>query len=112
MLLYKGFIGQIDYDTSSHRLVGEVVNSVDILEFSGNTAEEIRVNFQSCVDDYIAFQVEQEGVIPTPFIGHFTLCLAMDKQKKVIKAARNEGQSISHWLNQHVNAYLNQLFKK
>lgn len=112
MLLYKGFIGQIDYDNNANLLVGEIVNSVDVLEFSGKTADEIKTNFQSCVDDYLAFQVEEVGTNPTPFIGHFTLCLAPDKQKKVIRAAKNEGQTIAHWLNQRVNDYLSKFFQK
>ncbi len=111
MLVYKGFIGQVDYDNVAQALVGEVVNAVDVLEFSGKTADEIKINFQACVDDYLAFHKEETGVNPTPFIGNFMVCLATDKQRKVIKAAQKEGQSISHWLNQHVNDYLADYFK-
>lgn len=112
MLLYKGFLGQIDYDHATDSLVGEVVNSIDVLEFSGNTAEQIRVNFQACIDDYLVCQMEQVGVSPTPFVGNFTLSLSTDKQKQVIRAALKDGQSVAHWLNQHIDAYLQDYFKK
>lgn len=112
MLIYKGFIGQIDYDSETHRLVGEVVNSIDLLEFDGECAVEIKENFQQCVDDYLAFQNEYVGVNPTPFVGNFTICLSTDKQDKVIKAAQSNGQSVSHWLNQRVDILLSRYFSK
>ena len=112
MLIYKGFIGQIDYDSETHRLVGEVVNSVDLIEFDGNSAQEIKANFQRCVDEYLDFQKEMIGVSPTPFVGNFTICLSTDKQDKVIKAAQSQGESVSHWLNRRVDSYLSQYFAK
>jgi predicted HicB family RNase H-like nuclease len=112
MLVYKGFIAQVDYDNISQGFIGEVVNAVDVLEFCGNTADEIKVNFQDCIDDYLAFQKQELGITQAPFIGNFTVCLETDKQKKVIKAAQQEGQSVSHWLNQHINEYLSEYFDK
>ncbi len=111
MLVYKGFIGQIDFDSESNKLVGEVVNAVDLLEFEGQSASEIKQNFQDCVDDYLRMQREVEGTRATPFVGNFTVCLSTDKQDKVIKEAHLHGQSVSHWLNEKIDNYLNRYFK-
>jgi len=110
MLVYMGFIGQIDFDNETQKLVGEVVNSIELLEFDGESAAEIKTNFQRCIDDYLAFQKEYVGAKPTPFMGNFTICLTTDKQDKVIKAAQSKGQSVSHWLNQRVDSYLSRYF--
>jgi len=110
MLIYKGFIGQIDYDAQNNKLIGEVINSIDILEFSGNSAEEIRDDFHRRVDDYLMMQKQLVGVNPIPFVGNFTICLSTDKQGKVIKAARQNGQSVSHWLNEKIDSHLNEYF--
>jgi|GEM_PF-2345398 len=112
MLIYKGFIGQIDYDSETSRLVGEVVNSVDLLEFDGQSAQEIRENFCRCVDEYLIMQRELAGISPTPFVGNFTVCLSTDKQDKVIKAAQSQGESVSHWLNKRIDSHLNQYFAR
>ena len=112
MLIYRGFIGQIDYDDENKTLVGEVVNSTDLIEFSGNSAGDIKQNFQSCIDEYLSFQKEYAHNNPIPFIGNFTICLTTDKQDKVIKAAQENGQSISHWLNQRVDSHLSRYFAK
>ncbi|WP_444998532.1 hypothetical protein [Aliikangiella sp. IMCC44359] len=111
MLIYKGFIGQIDFENTSGKLVGEVVNSVDLLEFDGYSADEIKSNFHRCIDEYMVVQKELTGSHPTPFVGNFTVCLSTDKQTKIIQAAHNKGQSVSHWLNQRVNNHLKQYFK-
>ncbi len=112
MLIYKGFIGQIDFDSEHNKLVGEIVNSVDILEFDGYSAEEIRINFRKCVDDYLVIQNEVAGIKPTPFIGNFTVCLSTEKQDQVIRAAHDQGKSVSHWLNERIDSHLNLYFSK
>lgn len=112
MLTYKGFIGQIDFDSEHNKLVGEIVNSADILEFDGYSAEEIRANFRKCVDDYLIIQKEIVGIKPTPFTGNFTVCLSTEKQDQVIKAAHNQGKSVSHWLNERIDCHLNRYFSK
>lgn len=111
MLFHKGFIGQIDFDSGSSKLVGEVVNSIDIIEFYGETALEIKQDFEKNVDDYINFHKIEIGVKPIPFVGNFTICLSTNNQSNVIKESQGKGVSISHWLNQQVDAYLNQYFK-
>ena len=112
MLIYKGFIGQIDYDDETKKLVGEVVNSIDLLEFEGVSAAEIKANFRLCVDEYLSFQKEYADNKAIPFIGNFSICLTTDKQKKVIRAAQNEGESVSQWLNKRVDSDLSRYFSK
>jgi len=112
MLVYKGFIGQIDFDSESQKLVGEVVNSVDLIEFEGHSAEEIQRNFRQQIDEYLRFQHEVLGTRPIPFVGNFTICLTTDKQNKVIRAAQSQGQSVTHWLNQRIDNHLSQYFEK
>ena len=112
MLIYRGFIGQIDYDDETKKLVGEVVNSIDLIEFSGGTAIEVKLNFQKCIDEYLIFQSEYVGDNPVPFVGNFTICLTTEKQNQVIQAAQEKGQSVSHWLNKQVDDHLSDYFDK
>jgi predicted HicB family RNase H-like nuclease len=112
MLVYQGFIGQIDYNDKTQQFVGEVVNAHDLLEFSGKDVVEIKRNFQHSVNEYIAFQKNYLGKNALPMVGNFSVCLTTDQQSKVIQAAHNQGQSVSHWLNQQVDIYLNHYFNK
>ena len=112
MLIYKGFIGQIDYDIKSNQIVGEVVNASDLLEFSGANAQEVSENFRRIVDEYYAMQKELSGQRPTPVTGNFTVCLTTEKQRRVISAARKNGQSVIGWLNHTIDSQLENYFKK
>jgi len=112
MLIYKGFVGQIDYDNQANRLTGEVINSIDFLEFDGESANELRANFQRCIDEYLCFHKDYVGTTPTPFVANFTVCLSTDKQHQVINEARQQGQSVSHWLNSHVDSMLSGYFSQ
>jgi len=111
MLLHKGFIGKIEYDDRRCLLTGEVVNSVDLLEFDGKTAQEIKKNFIKCVDDYCLLYREGCGHTSLPFIGNYSISLAAECQNQVMQAAQAEGSSMEIWLNRRVNDHLGEFFK-
>jgi len=111
MLLHRGFIGKIEYDDHRGILAGEVVNSVDLLEFDGKTAEELKKNFVKCVDDYCFLYREKSGHTTIPFIGNYSISLAAERQTQVMKAAIREGSSMEIWLNRRINDHLVDFFK-
>ncbi|MEP1742009.1 MAG: hypothetical protein ABJI60_14545 [Kangiellaceae bacterium] len=112
MLLHRGFIGKIEFDDRRSILTGEVLNSLDLLEFDGKTAEEIKKNFIKCVDDYCLIHQEQSGEDTVPFVGNYSISLAADKQNKVMKAALQDGSSMEIWLNRRINEHLVEYFQE
>ncbi|PCI70776.1 MAG: hypothetical protein COB38_06795 [Gammaproteobacteria bacterium] len=112
MLLHKGFIGKVDFDDRSRRLMGEVVNAPDLLEFDGNTAKEIHKNFVKCVEDYLIINKESEEQGATSFVGQYSLSLSSNVLNRVMHKAKREGSSIETWLNRWVNSSLSEFFKK
>ena len=112
MLLHKGFIGKVDYDDRTGRLVGEVVNAPDLLEFDGNTAKEIHKNFIKCVEDYLIINQESEEQGATSFVGQYSLSLSSNVLNRVMRKAKREELSIETWLNRWVNLSLSEFFEK
>ncbi len=112
MLLHKGFIGKVDYDDRTERLIGEVVNAPDLLEFDGNTAKEIQQNFIKSVEDYLTINQESGEKGATSFVGQYSLSLSNNTLNKVMRKAKREGSSIETWLNRWVNSSLTDYFKK
>ena len=110
MLLHKGFIGKIEYDHRRNLLTGEVLNAVDLLEFDGNSAEEIKNNFIKCIEDYSELHQEFADQNFVPFIGSYNISLTSDKQNQVMEAAKIDGSSMETWLNRRVNAHLLDFF--
>ena len=59
---YKGYVGDFEYDDVNHVFSGRVVNSKDIITFHSSSIEGTRKEFETSVDDYISWCVEDEGV--------------------------------------------------
>lgn len=110
MLLHKGFIGKIEFDDRRLILTGEVLNALDLLEFDGKTAEEIKLNFIKCVEDYCEMHLENRGQESIPFIGNYNISLTADKQNQVMQAAKRDGSSMEIWLNRRINDHLGDFF--
>ena len=111
MLLYKGFIGKIDFDDRRLILTGEVLNALDLLEFDGKTAEEIKQNFIKCVEDYCEMYQDRKTRQSIPFIGNYNIRLAAEQQNRVMNAAKLDGSSMESWLNRRINDHLGDFFK-
>jgi predicted HicB family RNase H-like nuclease len=112
MLLHKGFIGKLDYNDRTQKLIGEVVNAPDLLEFDGSSAKEIHKNFIKCVDDYLIINEESDEQQATSFVGQYSLSLSHDVLDKVMRKAKREGSSIETWLNRWVNSSLAKFLNK
>lgn len=111
MLLHKGFIGKIEFDDRRLRLTGEVLNALDLLEFDGNSAEEIKQNFVKCVEDYCEMHKERRNQESIPFIGNYNISLTAEQQNRVMKAAKQAGSSMEIWLNRRISEHLGDFFK-
>ncbi len=111
MLLHRGFIGKIEYDDRRSILTGEVLNAVDLLEFDGRTAEEIKQNFIKCVNDYCQLNKERQECDSIPFIGNYNISLKPHRQNQVMQEAQKDGSSMEIWLSRRINQHLGEFFK-
>ena len=55
MLIYKGYIGHVEFDDEADIFHGEVINTRDVITFQGATVAEIKKAFHESVNDYLAF---------------------------------------------------------
>lgn len=63
VLHYKGYTGTVDVDTESDRLCGKVLRLRGLIVYEADTVPQLRKNFQSVVDDYLA-SGKVTGTIP------------------------------------------------
>ena len=59
MMEYKGYRAAVTYDASAGALQGEVVGIRDVIVFEAASAAELRREFQSSIDDYLAVCAER-----------------------------------------------------
>jgi predicted HicB family RNase H-like nuclease len=50
---YKNFLGTIEFSKEKNNFHGQVLNIKVELTYEGNTIDELIMNFQNTVDDYL-----------------------------------------------------------
>lgn len=59
MMRYKGYIGQIEFDSDAKIFHGEVIGIKDVITFQGTSVKDLEVAFRDSVDDYLAWCKER-----------------------------------------------------
>ena len=88
MMTYKGYAGQIDYDSKAGVFGGSVVNANVLISFEGRDAAELRDSFKNVVDLYLA-ECKAVGKAPErPYNGTIIVRVGPDLHRRVaLKAA-------------------------
>ena len=100
MMEYKGYLAVIEYDDSVDSLHGSVVNAgpYPIVTFYGDDLEELKREFRTSVEEYLA-SCEEDGVEPRrPFSGKLNLRLGPDLHQRVAVSAAQRHMSINSWI--------------
>ena len=63
MMEYKGFIGEVQFDSDAHIFHGEVINTRDVITFQGKSVSELESAFKDSIEDYISW-CKEDGVHP------------------------------------------------
>ena len=66
-LEYKGYIGVFDYDEDSDLFEGSIANIKDLILFQGKSMENLQVDFQDAVNDYIDWYKKRGKEPEKPF---------------------------------------------
>lgn len=99
MFTYKGYTGDIQVDTDTDLLCGEVLGIKDVITFKGKTVEEARQAFQDSVDDYLDWCEELGEEPDKPFSGRVLYRTNYETHRKIYLAAKRAGKSINSWMD-------------
>lgn len=102
MLIYKSYIGHVEFDDEAEIFYGEVINTRDVITFQGNTVAKLKKAFHDSVDDYLAFCKERNEAPEKPFSGKFNLRLDPELHKQVYIAARQHKVSLNEWVSEAI----------
>lgn len=106
-LEYKGYKGSVEYSKADNCLCGKVLGlSKDLILYEGNTIDELRVDFESGIDSYIAGCVADGKEPDKPFSGSLSIRISPEIHSKIAQLAKNAGVSINGYIK---NALENQI---
>jgi predicted HicB family RNase H-like nuclease len=78
MMIYKGYIGRVEFDPEAKILSGEVIGIRDVITFQADSAAGVEREFRKSVDDYLAFCAERGEKPEKPASGKFVLRLSSE----------------------------------
>ena len=108
MLKYKGFLGNVTYDSEAKILHGEVVGINDIITFQAKDTRTIEEEFKTSVNDYLAF-CEKEGKSPEqPVSGETRIRMGEERHRLVSMVAKSRNVSMNDWLNEAIDEKVKQ----
>ena len=102
VLTYKGYIGEITFDTEAKLFYGRVINTRDTITFQSDDAKQLEQEFQISVDTYLEFCQELGESPEKPYSGRFVLRLSPEGHRSMALAARLANQSLNAWAAEHL----------
>ncbi len=87
MMRYKGYIGQVEYDSDAKIFHGEVVGLKDTITFRGTTVKELEKEFRKSIDVYLEWCKELNEKPEKTFSGK--LHLRMDPESSCATSDRS-----------------------
>ena len=102
VLEYKGYLGAFELDEGGDTFHGRVINTRDVISFYGNSAEELRREFENSVETYLAFCAERGEEPDKPFSGKFLVRVSPEVHRALAMAAARTGKSLNKFVSEHL----------
>ncbi len=94
---HKGYTARVEYDERDNIFVGRVLGIRTIISFHGKTVDQLRKEFRSAVEDYVA-ECKDQGVSPEkPASGKILLRVPPEIHGAALVAAKASGKSLNQW---------------
>ena len=101
-LKYKGFIGSVNFSEEDSVFFGKIEGINGMVNFEGQSVQELTDAFHEAVDDYIAF-CEEEGIQPhKSYSGLLNVRLTPEIHSRVAMLAKRTGISINAFIKQEL----------
>jgi predicted HicB family RNase H-like nuclease len=108
MLMYKGYVGHVQFDDEAECFYGEVINTRDVITFQADNAHDLKQAFINSIDDYLEFCRERNESPDKPFSGKFNLRLTPELHRDVSIAAKESGKSLNEWVAEAITHHLDE----
>ena len=92
---YKSYEAAIDFDSDMEMFHGIVINTRDVISFYGKSVTELKKEFKSSVEDYLAFCKERNEEPDKPFSGNLMLRITPSLHQRLYSKAKMSGKSLN-----------------
>lgn len=108
MIDYKGYTGVFEFDPTIDAFHGRVVGLQDVVTFEGRSVEELRVEMEQSVEDYLELCAEAGKEPERPYRGEFLVRTTPEVHRAVATAAEAAGMSLNAWVETTITSVVAQ----
>jgi predicted HicB family RNase H-like nuclease len=98
MIEYKGYVGVFEFDEELGQFHGYVVNTQDVISFYGSSVEELRTEFKTSIEEYLAFCAEKGRDPEKPFSGNLSIRTSPDIHRRIAMLAARRRVSMNSFV--------------
>ena len=95
MMKYKGYFGQVEYDSEAKIFHGEVVGLKDVITFQGKTVAQLEKAFKDSVNDYLEWCAERGEKPEKTYSGKIHVRINPDLHANLTIEATKQGVSLN-----------------
>ena len=101
-MTYKGYLGSVAFSEKDNVFFGKIEGIDGLVNFEGESVEELTQAFHEAVDDYLVY-CEEEGIQPTKaYSGVLHLRIAPEIHRRLAMLAKKEGMSVNSFVNREL----------
>jgi len=104
---HEGQIGSVETDMESGTLHGKLLYIDDLVTYEASTLADLRAEFESAVEDYLADCAELNIEPNRPFKGSFNVRPGRDLHKALVFKAAELGISLNEAVSEAIDRYVN-----
>ena len=97
---YKDYIAKIEYSNEDKCFFGKLEMIDDLVTFEATNVEELEMNFQSCVNEYLETCEQLGREAQKTYKGVFNVRIDPELHKKIYKEALKAGVSLNSFIQQ------------
>ena len=105
-LKYKGYYGSIESSLEDECLFGRILFISDSIIYEGNTIPELRMAFETAVDNYLEYCETSETPANKPFSGSFNVRVGSELHRLAAIRAYEEGKNLNEVVIAALELYL------
>lgn len=95
---YKGYQGSVESDLATEHLYGKVLFINDLVTYTADTIKDLRKEFETSVDEYLAVCEELGDEPDKPFNGTFNVRLGPELHRKAAITAAQQGTTLNDYV--------------
>lgn len=105
-MLYKGYVGTVNYDDQEEVLYGRIKNIDDLVTYEACNVEELKKAFHGAVDDYLTICSKAGKEPEKGYKGSFNVRLSTEQHRKLAEKAAEKQSSLNQLIREAVETYL------